>query len=208
MTTVTGCDICDICADSFSVMKKRMKLKEFAALNNISYRTALRHWQTGLLEGVQNGSGVILVSEYKKSPNENETPVRALMFVRCPDERFLKDLEEKLSFFAKELEVEKYDKIVWEGFAFQANPHLVDILDSNYNYIIVDKLSDIFGSNYKAFVKILESRGVEVKHLSVSPAVGSQVYEFYLSAISMAKAAVGMNSYKKRVFESASNLFS
>jgi len=206
MTTVTDCDIC---ADNIFTMRKRMKLKEFAELNNVSYRTALRHWRQGLIEGVQNGSGAILVSEYKDaSLNDAETTTKTLVFIRCPNEKFLEEAEKKLDFFAKELEIEEYDKITWEGYMFQANPHLVDVIEKGYNLIIVERLSDIFGANYKALQFLLELRGVRVESLLEPVAVGSVIYEFYLSAMAMVKAAVGMNTHKKRVFDSASNLFS
>jgi predicted site-specific integrase-resolvase len=199
----------DICADNIFVMKKRIKLKEFADLNNISYRTALRHWKAGLIEGVQNGSGAILVSEYfDVKASMVEKPVKALLFVRCTDENLVADYEAKLKFFAKELGVESYDIIVWDGYSFQGNPHIVDILEKNYNYIIVDRITDIFGVNHKALMWVCEEKDITVKTLNTPASIGSNIYEFYLSAVSLAKAAVGMNAYKKRLFDSATNLFS
>ena len=199
----------DFCADNIFVMKKRIKLKEFAELNNISYRTALRHWKAGLIDGVQNGSGAILVSEYiNVRSSKQEKPVKALLFVRCNDEKLVGDYTDKLRFFAKELGVESYDIIVWDGYSFQGNPHIVNILENNYNYIIVDRITDIFGVNHKALMWVFEERDIVVKSLNPPASIGSNIYEFYLASVSMAKAAVGMNAYKKRLFDSATNLFS
>lgn len=200
----------DICADNISAMKKRIKLKEFAASNNISYRTALRHWRMGLIEGVQNGSGVILVSEYynAKALKDSEVETKALIFVRCANENMVESYKDKLKFFAKELNVEEYDIIVWDGYAFQGNPHIIEILEKGYNYIIVDRITDIFGANHKAFSWIFEEKDITIKTLNSPDSVGTNVYEFYMSAISMAKAAIGMNAYKKRIFDAANNLFS
>ena len=186
-----------------------MKLKEFAALNNISYRTALRHWQSGLIEGVQNGSGAILVSEYVNASNY-ETPavVKPLIFIRSADERLVDERKKKLDIFIKENGYDTYDTILWDGFIFQTNPFLEQIIEEEYNYIVVETLTDLFGVNYKVFVRLFEDRGVKVEALEKPVPVAATVYEFYLAAVGMAKAAVGMTSYKKRLFDSANKIFS
>lgn len=200
---------CDKCADMFFVMKKRMKLKEFAAVNNISYRTALRHWQAGLIEGVQNGSGAILVSEYVNGSNyETPSVVKAVVFVRSADDRLAGGREKKLDLFVKGKGVDDYDTIFWDGFIFQANPFLEKILDEGYNHVFVETLTDLFGVNYKVLNRLFAEQGVKVEALSEPVAVAAVVYEFYLAAVNMAKAAVGMTGYKKRLFDSANKIFS
>lgn len=197
------------CADIFYMIKKRIKLKEFAEINNISYRTALRHWQAGLIEGIQNGSSSILVSEYKSAEKVDNIKIfKPLVFIRSADERMVEGRKKKIDLFMKDGGFEDYDTIIWDGFIFQANPFLEKILEKDYNYIVVETLTDLFGVNYKILAKLFLEKGIEIEPLDKPIPVSAIIYEFYLSAVSMAKAAVGMTSYKKRLFESANKIFS
>lgn len=191
------------------MMRKRVKLKEFAEINDISYRTALRHWQAGLIEGVQNGSGAILVSEYKNAETYKDALIsKPLVFIRSADERMVEGRRKKIDLFMKDVGVENYDTILWDGFIFQANPFLDKILEQDYNYIVVETLTDLFGVNYKILNKLFLEKGIRVEALDKPIPVSAVIYEFYLSAVGMAKAAVGMTGYKKRLFDSANKIFS
>jgi predicted site-specific integrase-resolvase len=191
------------------MMRKRIKLKEFAEINNISYRTALRHWQAGLIEGIQNGSGAILVSEYKSAENFEDVKIpKPLVFIRSADERMVEGRQKKIDLFMKDAGFENYDTILWDGFIFQANPFLEKILEKDYNYIVVETLTDLFGVNYKILAKLFLEKGIRIDALDKPIPVSAIIYEFYLSAVGMAKAAVGMTGYKKRLFESANKIFS
>jgi hypothetical protein len=191
------------------MMRKRMKLKEFAELNNISYRTALRHWQMGLIEGVQNGSGSILVSEYHNaSGNKEAVAIKPLVFIRSADERMIEGRQKKLDLFMQDVGHGTYDTILWDGFIFQANPFIEQILEKGYNYIAVETLTDFLGVNHKIFAELLKEKGIHIEALDKPVAISAIIYEFYLSAVGMAKAAVGMTGYKKRLFETANKIFS
>jgi len=46
-----------------------MKLSQYAKLNNVTYRTAYRHWKTGIIKGKQLPTGTIVINEERLNNN-------------------------------------------------------------------------------------------------------------------------------------------
>ena len=54
-----------------------MKLSEYAKQQGISYRTALRWWQAGNIQGYQAPSGTIIVTEQELVPHREQVAIYA-----------------------------------------------------------------------------------------------------------------------------------
>lgn len=64
-----------------------MKLSEYARKNNITYRTAHRHWKQGLITGKQLNTGTIVVLELTNThqPIKNLVVLCARVSNRCAE---------------------------------------------------------------------------------------------------------------------------
>jgi predicted site-specific integrase-resolvase len=67
-----------------------MKLSQYAKQQGISYRTALRWWQAGLIPDYQAATGTIIVSDPQASPVR---PRNVAMYVRVSSHEHRENLE-------------------------------------------------------------------------------------------------------------------
>lgn len=193
-------------ADSKNRMNKEqmMPLKKFAEANNISYRTAYRHWQNDLLEGIKLPTGTILIKGWKKE-KEDKQDNTCIIFIRSISDNN-DGVVERLKKIAtiNSLKISKI--IIWKGYAFQTNPYMDDILNTNPNFIITNKLSDIYGTNYKIVDKVLSDIGITTLTTEDADDIESSIKGLLQSTTRMAKAAVGMHNHKKDISHYIDNL--
>lgn len=71
-----------------------MKLSEYARRNNISYRTAHRHWKLGLLAGKQLETGTLVIQE---NPDKGKETTGAILYARVSSSENKDNLESQLS---------------------------------------------------------------------------------------------------------------
>ena len=145
-----------------------MKLSEYARCNNISYRTAHRHWKQGLIQGKQLASGTIVVNEEISQILET-TDVLAVLYARVSNGENKANLETQLdrlrSFAnAKGYTIVKEIKEIGSGLN-DKRPQLERILQSGgWNVLLVEDKDRLarFGLNYLQILLEREGRKVEI----------------------------------------------
>ena len=145
-----------------------MKLSEYARCNNISYRTAHRHWKQGLIQGKQLASGTIVVNEEISQILET-TDVLAVLYARVSNGENKINLETQLdrlrSFAnAKGYTIVKEIKEIGSGLN-DKRPQLERILQSGgWNVLLVEDKDRLarFGLNYLQILLEREGRKVEI----------------------------------------------
>lgn len=125
-----------------------MKLSEYARKNSISYRTAYRHWQGGLIQGHQLPTGTIVVNE-----GSTEGPKDWVIYCRVSSHDQKNDLErqvQRLKDFsaAKGYQISHVYKEVASG-VNDSRTQLKKALESGSNILVEhrDRLTR-FGFNY------------------------------------------------------------
>ncbi len=68
-----------------------MKLRQYAKPQGVSYRTALRWWKAGLVQGYQSPNGTIIVTE--EPPKEALVVQRVAIYARVPSHEHRENLE-------------------------------------------------------------------------------------------------------------------
>jgi predicted site-specific integrase-resolvase len=185
-------------------MQNLKPLKTFAEQCSISYRTAHRHWKNGILDGVQLENGTIMVKGYKS--NKNNILSHSVIFLRHsinqPYDERLKSLES----FASQYGFKDAKIIIWEAYKFQENPHLEELYNSGFTDIFVYDINDLF--NDKAFLmNLFSEKGILVHAVKKDEeSNATMMYKCLTAAAKMARAAVGMSSYKKEISEAHSSI--
>lgn len=176
--------------------EKMIPLKKFAEANQIGYRTAYRHWQNGLLEGIKLPTGTILVSGWKTSNEKNANS--CIVLLRSTQEDASAELKSLIA-HAKSLDLEVQDAIVWKGYSFQTNIYIEDILKKGISYIVTNKMSEIYGVNYELINKLLEQNGINTIAIEESSDIELSIKGLINASSRMAKAAVGMHTHKRDI---------
>ena len=171
-------------------------LKKFAEANQIGYRTAYRHWQNGLLEGIKLPTGTILVSGWKKDSSLEEAS--CIIMIRSVSDETPPELNILVE-YAKSKNFKIKDIVVWKGYNFQTNYHIENIIDSGASIVLTNKLSDIYGINYNAIKFLLEKSGIKTIALEDSNDIELSIKGLINASSKMAKNAVGMHVYKKDI---------
>lgn len=188
-------------ADSILVVNtdKMIPLKKFAEANQIGYRTAYRHWQNGLLEGVKLPTGTILIKGWKDY--NNKKPYKedeCIILIRSLKEDTSDEIG-KLTDFAKTQKLTVSKVIVWKGYVFQTNPHIKDVIETGIKNIVTNKISDIYGINADLIEELLISQGIKSIALEESSNVELSIRGLIGASSKMAKDSVGMHKYKKDI---------
>jgi putative resolvase len=71
-----------------------MKLSQYAKQQGISYRTALRWWEAGLIKGYQATTGTIIVTE--EPPKEAHAVQRVAIYARVSSHEHRPNLERQM----------------------------------------------------------------------------------------------------------------
>ena len=185
-----------------------MPLKRFAEVHNIGYRTAYRHWQNGLLDGIKLATGTILVKGWKSE--EQEAPSskdQGIIFLRTKNEDNDAVLS-KMKDIASDRGIIVAEIIIWNGYAFEENTVLADIIKKGIKTIITTKKSDLFGVNHQTISLLFEGMGWDIIALESPDNIPAMVKGIIQSSSRMAKAAVGMHTFKKDIAHYNNNLLS
>lgn len=148
-----------------------MKLSHYAKQQGISYRTALRWWQAGLIKGYQAPTGTIIVAE--EPPKEAHTISRVAIYARVSSHEHRANLErqvERLEDYcaSRGYQVAQVVKEIASG-VNDARPKLLALLqDPTITRIVVehkDRLT-LFGFRYLETLLELAERHIEVVNLA------------------------------------------
>jgi putative resolvase len=148
-----------------------MKLSHYAKQQGISYRTALRWWQAGLIKGYQAPTGTIIVAE--EPPKEAHTISRVAIYARVSSHEHRVNLErqvERLEDYcaSRGYQVAQVVKEIASG-VNDARPKLLALLqDPTITRIVVehkDRLT-LFGFRYLETLLELAERHIEVVNLA------------------------------------------
>lgn len=195
-----------------SMNKKMISLKKFAENNDISYKTAHRHWKNGIIEGIQLETGTILVQGWKTGREEEklktvESSNRAVIMVRSKKPEMVTDDILYLKKLSLEEDLEVVDVIIWDGYIFQSNPFIKKIIDKKVSHVLTVSEYDIYGINAPVIVELLSSLGIKTISLQgEAKNIPEMIYNSVLASSNMAKAAVGMAGYKRAIAESNAKL--
>lgn len=144
-----------------------MKLSEYARKNNISYRTAHRHWKLGLIRGKQLPTGTIVV----ENQDEPQPPFcqSAVLYARVSNAENKINLEAQLSRLrnyasAKGYTIVREVKEIGSGLN-DKRPLLENVLQSDNWMVLVAEDKDRvarFGLNYLSILLQKEGKRIEI----------------------------------------------
>lgn len=150
---------------------KRIKLKQFAAEQGISYPTAYRHWKAGNMRGVQLPGGLILVDGWKNTEvedlDEDTTTVLAVIYSRVGNSSQTEDLKrqtEKLKKFATEQSYEVVEVIEEVAIAFSdRRPKLLNLLHrKDWDVLLIENEASLVAFGFPYIEVLLKDRGQEI----------------------------------------------
>ncbi len=143
-----------------------MKLSEYAKQKSISYLTAYRHWQQGLIKGEQLATGTIVIYEERTDQQNNQK--LAVLYARVSNAENKTNLDTQLNrlrdyAIAKGYTIIKEVKETGSGLN-DKRPLLEKILQAdNWNVLVAEHKDRIarFGLNYLSIV--LEKQGKKIE---------------------------------------------
>jgi putative resolvase len=147
----------------------RVKLSKYAKMNGISYMSAYRYFNNGLIKGVKLKTGTILI-DIEEEGNENITKnTRVVLYARVSSSENKTNLDTQLdrlrSFaVAKGYTITKEIKEIGSGLN-DKRPKLSEILkDDNWDVIIVEHKDRLarFGLNYLELLLNKQNKKIEV----------------------------------------------
>lgn len=147
----------------------RVKLSKYAKMNGISYMSAYRYFNNGLIKGVKLKTGTILI-DIEEEGNENITKnTRVVLYARVSSSENKTNLDSQLdrlrSFaVAKGYTIIKEIKEIGSGLN-DKRPKLAEILkDDNWDVIIVEHKDRLarFGLNYLELLLNKLNKKIEV----------------------------------------------
>ena len=147
----------------------RVKLSKYAKMNGISYMSAYRYFNNGLIKGVKLKTGTILI-DIDEEGNENVTKnTRVVLYTRVSSSENKTNLDTQLdrlrSFaVAKGYTIVKEIKEIGSGLN-DKRPKLAEILkEDNWDVIIVEHKDRLarFGLNYLELLLNKQNKKIEV----------------------------------------------
>jgi len=145
-----------------------MKLSEYARRNNITYRTAQRHWYNGLLSGKQLATGTIVIFEDDKEIVKNKI-LQVATYARVSSSQNKDNLDKQQSRLIDYANAKGYKtlyniKEIGSGLN-DARPKLIELLSNKKIDIILvehkDRLTR-FGFKYIETLMEIQGRKIEV----------------------------------------------
>jgi len=148
-----------------------MKLSEYARRNNITYRTAQRHWYNGLLNGKQLATGTIVIFEDDKEIVKNKI-LQVATYARVSSSQNKDNLDKQQSRLIDYANAKGYKtlyniKEIGSGLN-DARPKLIELLSNKKIDIILvehkDGLTRLtrFGFKYIETLMEIQGRKIEV----------------------------------------------
>jgi len=145
-----------------------MKLSKYAKKNDISYGTALRHWNKGLIKGKQLATGTIVVFENDSEAVKNKT-LQIATYARVSSSQNKDNLEKQQSRLIDYANAKGYKttyniKEIGSGLN-DLRPKLIQLLgDKDIDIILVEHKDRLtrFGFNYIETLMLNQNRKIEV----------------------------------------------
>jgi len=146
-----------------------MKLSEYARRNNITYRTAQRHWADGLIPGKQLATGTIVVFEDDKKEIVKDKILQIATYARVSSSQNKENLDKQQSRLIDYANAKGYQtafniKEIGSGLN-DSRPKLLELLSNKDIDIILvehkDRLTR-FGFKYIETLMELQGRKIEV----------------------------------------------
>jgi len=142
-----------------------MKLREYAKLNSVTYRTAYNHWKSGYIKGKQLKSGTIVILDEESNLIEN----KVILYARISSSENKNNLELQLNRLrdyanAKGYIIEKEIKEIGSGLD-DKRQQLENIFKSNdWNILIVEHKDRLirFGINYLEILLNKDNKKIEI----------------------------------------------
>jgi putative resolvase len=146
-----------------------MKLSEYAKRNNITYRTAQRHWANGLIPGKQLATGTIVVFEDDKKEIVKNKNLQVATYARVSSSQNKDNLDKQQSRLIDYANAKGYQttfniKEIGSGLN-DARPLLLKLLnDVTIDIILVEHKDRLtrFGFKYIETLMELQGRKIEV----------------------------------------------
>jgi putative resolvase len=156
-----------------SSIARRIKLKQFAEEQGISYVTAYRHWQSGNISGIQLPGGSILVDGWKNSDtgNNEEQDTKTILaviysrVVGTSQQEELKAQTNRLKEYAKENGYEVLEVVEEVATAFSdRRPKLLNLLHrKDWNILLVEEEGTLLKFGFPYIEVLLKDRGQEIR---------------------------------------------
>jgi predicted site-specific integrase-resolvase len=145
-----------------------MKLSEYARRNNITYRTAQRHWHNGLLNGKQLATGTIVIFD-KDSEAVRDKVLQVATYARVSSSQNKDNLDKQQSRLIDYANAKGYKttyniKEIGSGLN-DSRPKLIQLLsDNDIDIILVEHKDRLtrFGFKYIETLLELNDRKIEV----------------------------------------------
>ena len=141
-----------------------MKLRDYAKLNSVTYRTAYNHWKSGLIKGKQLETGTIVVDDIK---NDSKTEIKVATYARVSTSENKTQLEtqsERLVSFANANSyiVSKVVKEIASGLNDE-RPKLTSLLnDESIDFIIVEHNDRFSRFGFNFIKQLLQQQGRDI----------------------------------------------
>lgn len=147
-----------------------MKLSEYAKRQGISYRTAFRWWQAGIIKGYQAPTGTIIITEDEPvSP----LPEKVAIYARVSSAEHKENLERQAQRLSGYCEAKGYQiSLIVKEIASGLNDHRPKLLallkDTSITRIVVEHKDRLtrFGFQYIETLLQVQGRTIEVVNLA------------------------------------------
>ena len=144
-----------------------MKLSEYARRNNITYRTAQRHWYNGLLNGKQLATGTIVIFEDDKEIVKNKI-LQVATYARVSSSQNKDNLDKQQSRLIDYANAKGYKtlyniKEIGSGLN-DARPKLIELLSNKkIDIILVEHKDRLTRFGFKYIEELLDIQGRKIE---------------------------------------------
>lgn len=147
-----------------------MKRSQYAKTQGISYRTALRWWQAGLIPGYQAQTGTIIVTEPTASP---QRPRKVAIYARVSSHEHKENLERQVERLVQYCTARGYQvALIVKEIASGVNdsrPKLLALLkDESITWIVVEHKDRLTRFGFKYLETLLELAGRHIEVVNIA----------------------------------------
>ena len=179
-----------------------MKLSEWARRNNVTYKTAHRMWQSGMLDGYQLPTGTLVIREPKLDAPAQPTGVALYARVSGSDQKedATRQLQRLRDFAAaRGLRISQEVLEIASGLN-DKRPKLAKLLsDTSVGTIVVEHKDRLTRFGFHYIERLLAAQGRKIEVINDSDTADELVDDFVAVITSMAARIYGRRSSKQRV---------
>jgi predicted site-specific integrase-resolvase len=179
-----------------------MKLSEWARRNNVTYKTAHRMWQSGMLDGYQLPTGTLVIREPQLDAPVQPAGVALYARVSGSDQKddAIRQLQRLRDFAAaRGLRITQEVTEIASGLN-DKRPKLAKLLsDSSVGTIIVEHRDRLTRFGFHYIERLLATQGRKIEVINATDTSDELVDDFVAVITSMAARIYGRRSSKQRV---------